>query len=529
MKKQLLALSICLTLTASANPAEACTTLLITPGASADHSMYVTHSNDAGLSDPSIVYVPAKDHPAGSRRPVYPSAIAWDELPSHNCFNTPRLVDPERAPGYAYQNEKPTIPLGWIPEVEHTYAYIDTDYGVMNEHGLMFGECTNNSRSYSMPADPGSGLFYSSELSRVALERCRTAREAVTLIGNLIDTYGLYGTGETLLIADRTEGWILEMQPVPGGSGGLWIAKRVPDGTFFAAANQFRIRDIETDNPDLLFNPELPQRLEKLGWAVHDPATGKLDWLRSMNGTEDFHPYFSLRRIWRAMSLLAPSQNLPARVKDSFTRDYPFSIKPDKPITLAGLMALHRDCYEGTEFDLTKGDAAGLFGSPYRYGPANWNRPIGYRISSYARIMQAKEGQPNPVAWIALAIQRESTYVPLAVAPMPAGYEQVDRRRYDPSKPWWTYMQTAEFVQGRVSVLEGDVHQAALAAEKDAAALVNANRNLPPDEFAARLRENALHTEASWKELYGRLLVEHNQGKETRYTQDLPGDDVSHY
>ena len=85
------------------------------------------------------------------------------------------------------------------------------------------------------------------------------------------------------------------------------------------------------------------------------------------------------------------------------------------------------------------------------------------------------------------------------------------------------------FDNGRVSVLEGDVHQAALAAEKDAAALVNANRNLPPDEFAARLRENALRTEASWKELYGRLLVEHNQGKETRYTQDMPGDDVSHY
>ena len=188
-------------------PAQACTNILVTPGASADGSSFITHSNDSSHCDPSIVYVPAKDHPAGSLRAVYPSAIAWEDFPEFNCQMTPRLNAPERAPGYDYPKQKPTIPLGQIPESSHTYAYIDSDYAVMNEYGLMFGECTNNSvRLPYRPPKAGENIFYSSKLARVALERCRTAREAVQLMGHLVDTYGIYGTSETLLVADQQEG-----------------------------------------------------------------------------------------------------------------------------------------------------------------------------------------------------------------------------------------------------------------------------------------------------------------------------------
>ena len=118
-------------------------------------------------------------------------------------------------------------------------------YGIMNEHGLMFGECTDMADWLpELPYKEGGGIFYSTELSRVALERCKTAREAIALMGSLIDEYGLWGTAETLIVADRDEGWIFEMQMVPGGKGGLWIAERIPDGEFCIAANQLRIRAI---------------------------------------------------------------------------------------------------------------------------------------------------------------------------------------------------------------------------------------------------------------------------------------------
>ena len=113
----------------------------------------------------------------------------------------------------------------------------------MNEHGLMFGECTNGAH-ISNPPKVGKRLFYSAELSRVALERCKTAREAVELIGNLIDTYGYYGTGETLPVGDGKEAWIIEMAPSPTGEGGLWVAQRIPDGEYWVSANKFTIREL---------------------------------------------------------------------------------------------------------------------------------------------------------------------------------------------------------------------------------------------------------------------------------------------
>src|SRR6056297_1866647 len=165
----------------------ACTTLIVTKGASVDGSVFVGHSDDDHFMDQRIVYVPAKDYPAGAKRKVYASAVAVGEFHEFNSFFYPRIVDGFRAPAYASDEYPLTIPLGEIPQVAHTYAYFDGNYGIMNEHQLMFGECTNGSKVTLDPL-PGVRLFYSSELSRVALERCRTAREAVELMGELIDT-----------------------------------------------------------------------------------------------------------------------------------------------------------------------------------------------------------------------------------------------------------------------------------------------------------------------------------------------------
>ena len=125
----------------------------------------------------------------------------------------------------------------------------------MNEHQLMFGECTDGVRQ-NLDPEPGKRIFYSSELSRVALERCRTAREAVRLMGNLLETYGYYGTGETLPVADPQEAWVMEMAPSPDGTGGLC---RELHGWLEAAGHQVVLRaggrpqlgDLSGTTPDL--------------------------------------------------------------------------------------------------------------------------------------------------------------------------------------------------------------------------------------------------------------------------------------
>ena len=233
-----------------------------------------------------------------------------------------------RGPGYGEPGLPQSKPLGSIPQVAHTYAYFDGNYGIMNEHQLGIGECTNGAKVEPEP-DPGKRIFYSAELSRVALERCKKAREAVRLMGELIEQYGYYGTGETPLVADTEEGWVFEMCGYDEkGTGGLWVAKKVPDGEVFVAANEFRIREIEPDDPDTMYSKNLFEAVREKGWW--SPEDGKLDWLKAVSNGEYSHPYYSLRRVWRAMSRMAPSMKLPAWVEDGFTRAYPFSIKPEK-------------------------------------------------------------------------------------------------------------------------------------------------------------------------------------------------------
>jgi len=107
-----------------------CTTMIITRGATADGSMVVTHSDDDELADQRVIHVPAADHAPGSRRQVMKEDYPY-----------PRFVTDQRGPGYDTAGWPRSEPIGSVPEVEHTYAYFDGNYGIMNEHNLMMGEC----------------------------------------------------------------------------------------------------------------------------------------------------------------------------------------------------------------------------------------------------------------------------------------------------------------------------------------------------------------------------------------------------
>ena len=187
MKKCLIMLLGCVALILFyAGHSAACTTILVTKGASRDGSVMISHSDDDELGDQRIIYVPAADHKPGSKRPVYYDPVAFE-------VNTVRYVGTSRGPGYDTPGLPKTESLGYIDQVPHTYAYFDGNYGIMNEHQLMIGECTDGAKIELKP-QKGKRIFYSAELSRVALERCKKARDAVELIGELIDKYGYYVT-----------------------------------------------------------------------------------------------------------------------------------------------------------------------------------------------------------------------------------------------------------------------------------------------------------------------------------------------
>jgi dipeptidase len=444
-------------------PSSACTTMIITKGASADSSMMVAHSDDDELGDQRIIRVPSRKQ-IGSRD-------IYTEL-----YRYPRINTRERGPYYYVEEYPLTKILYKLPyediwkilgrKVVNSYAYFDANYGIMNEVNLMIGECTNGA-NYEPEANvlvtTGNPLrvFYTQELSRMALENCSSAREAVQFMGALIENYGYFSTGETLLVADEDEAWVMEMCALPDEKyHSAWVAKRVPDGEFFVAANEFRIRTIEKYNPDyFMYSYMLEPGLKKVGWW--DIAKdGPIDWLKAVSPGEYNHPYYSLRRVWRVMDRVNPDLGLSPWVDDGYTTAYPFSIKPKSRLRAHDVFALYRDHYENTEFDMTVGIAAGPYGDPHRFvGPYDgnqndittgkplvgaWERSISIFYQGYTYVCKVNPKKPDAlkgIVWFGPDVSYTTVFSPFysKSKDLPSSFQTGGPQQLDPKAAWWAY------------------------------------------------------------------------------------------
>lgn len=463
MRSQAVSLLAWVLCTAVAVGSPACTTMIVTKGASADGSMMVAHSDDDELGDQRMLFVPPRAQ--SGKRAVY-----------REHYRFPRLNTADRGPGYD------TVGLGRTPvlyelpyeeiwrilghRVETSFAYFDGNYGIMNERDLMMGECTNGAK-YEPAAQPSPKpgqplrIFYSSELSRVAMENCTTAREAVRFMGGLLDAFGFYSTGETLLVADADEAWVFEMCALPDPvHHSAWVAKRVPEGEFFVAANEFRIRDVVKGDPDnFLYSENLLPGLKKLGWW-DEAKQGPADWLRAVSPGEYNHPYYSLRRVWRVLDRVAPDLALSPWVEDGFTRAYPFSVKPSRKLSPGDVFALYRDHYEGTPFDLTRGVAAGPYGDPHRFvGPYDgnqndvtqgrkpagaWERAISVFYQGYTFVCQLRPGKPEAtrgLVWFGPDVSTTTCFLPFfpKAGSLPASVQSGDPQKFERTSAWWAF------------------------------------------------------------------------------------------
>jgi len=458
-------------------PASACTIFAVTPGASEDGTMYIGHTNDGvgpdwrNIDDITLMYVPAADHAAGDKRPVYFDPNSGSDAAGKKSGSNSSLI------------------LGSIDQVPHTYAYYTASYGMMNEHQLLSAECTDYAK-VQLGAEEGKRIFYSSQLSNVALERCKTARQAIELVGSLIDTYGYYGTGETLIFADPEEAWVIEMCSSPAGTGGLWAAERITDGEVFVAGNEFRIRNIAEGDADMLYTSELFTIAEDYGlWS---PSEGAFDWLEATSYGEYSHPYYSLMRVRSIQNRLAPSLDLSPYVKDSYTRDLPFTVRPDTPVNRTTALSLFRDHYEGTDFDLTSGIAAGPFGNPYRnLGPADAHtdfqnesyievraganmRPVSAIFCSYSYVAEARSDLPDPVGgvlWFGPAVAYETVYAPIYAGSenVSSAYTTGTRTEYDPDGAYWTFDFVTNWAMLRYDTMIIDIQAEQARLETDSA------------------------------------------------------------
>jgi dipeptidase len=234
------------------------------------------------------------------------------------------------------------VQTGEIPQVPETYRFLNTAYPALNEHGLAIGETTIGGRRELVNNE---GMFMIEELERVALERTKTAREAIKLIGELVKQYGYGDYGECITIADGKEAWHFEIMGAgPLEKGAVWAAVRIPDDHVGISANIPRIAEIDLKNPDRYMASEnVFQVAQDMGWW--DSKSGKpFKFWEAYNGRKPFstREYFVLNK-------LAPSLKLTMDMEE-----LPFSVKPEKKLSVRDVLAIYRDPYAGTDLDMTK-------------------------------------------------------------------------------------------------------------------------------------------------------------------------------
>ncbi|RMX64388.1 hypothetical protein KXD40_008017 [Peronospora effusa] len=447
---------------------DACTAIAVTKGASADNSTLIAHTDDAGgsASDLRLVRVPAQDHEPGSKRAVYNINSGY-----------PRVVAPDRGAHYQPVDDSETgrtqeysTPIGYIPQVEHTYAYFDQDYGMMNEVQLSIGESTCGAKTvgWSLDVPGGKNLFGIAELTKVALERCVTARCAIDIMGTLAENYGFYSedsgdmakpdygdSAEALVVGDKLgEVWVFHVMTGKDHTGAVWAAQRVPDGHVTVIANGFSIREINLSQPDwFMASTNVVSLAKEMGWW--DPKGDKPFDFTASYGFADkdaIGPLYTGRRVWRVYNVLAPSLQLDARL-GSFSQyaTYPFSVKPDRQVETYQIMDLLRDYYEGTQYDMTKGMAAGPFGAPVRWSGSpggvtgGWERPISMYRTLFSFVLQTRSHKGSDavggVAWYAQSAPHGSVFVPFSCAQstVPESYLLGRQSKFHSQSAWWAF------------------------------------------------------------------------------------------
>jgi dipeptidase len=399
---------------------DACTILGVGRRAMADGTTVITHNDDSTVANFPLRIVPAQDWPEGATRNIVANAHT---LEGGNV-------------------------LGSIPQVRHTYRYFSSRYSFMNEKGVAIAESTFGIDSSSELGKKVQKVMYTDNegivdcwmAQDVALERAATARQAVEIMGRLVDEHGFLtetgGGGETMTVTDGVETWVVEFY-----GGPIWAAVRIPDDHVFVAANRARIETIDVaDKVNYLASPKIVSFAVEQGWF--DPKAGKPFVVHEIYAPDD--PVTSSRREWRVYDLIAPSLKLPPdRAR------YPFSVKPDRPLTLEDLRKIQADYYEGTPYDMTKGPAAGPWGNPIRYvnrgaKGGSWERSINVMRTYYLHIGQVNASLPEPfrgTSWFAYGAPDTSYLTPLwpIMTELPAFLGRGDRYGiFDRESAFWT-------------------------------------------------------------------------------------------
>jgi len=328
-------------------------------------------------------------------------------------------------------------------------------------------------------------------------------------------------------VSDPTEGWVFHVLPDPTGTSAIWAAQRVPPGHVTVVPNIFIIRDVDlTDKANFAGSPNMYTVAQARGWWK--PGT-PLDFTAVYSDGEYAHKFYSGRRLWRAFDMLSPSLKLSPDYDNMKTaRPYPFSVKPDKAVNVEDVMAIMSDSLEGTAFDMTKGLAAGAFGSPDRWmGGAgeqavagNWERPIALFRTSDSYVIQSRSWLPDHkggVIWYGPHAAHATVYVPFTIGMLhlPEEYSVGNPWRLSRKSAYWAHRYVENLANLRWKDMIVDIRNArqhAVAKSTALLALLDKAADMSPVQVTHELVANAKSVVHRWWLLADELMEKYADG-----------------
>lgn len=362
--------------------------------------------------------------------------------------------------------------IGYIPQVEKTYAYFHTGYPHLNEHQLAIGETTLSQKDeLKVDIKNGRQIMTIEQAMLFAHQRCKTAREAIKLITSLVEKYGFLPSAgpesEALCIADPKEAWVLEVfsvgpdwDPASGELGAIWAAQRVPDDHVTVVPNWSIIKEIDLTKPDyFMASKNYMQVAIDHGWYA--PESGEpFIWQEAYSPTPR---EWAISRLWLFYTTVAPNYKkwpekkltTPFKGYDAYHQfleplsTYPFSVKPEKKLSVQDVIAFQRSVFEETIYDMTADvdwlvpdGRGGMVKSPLTTPfptkdmrellDITWRRMVSR--GGYGMVAQLRGWLPaciGAIYWFYLDNQYVSTYVPIY-----AGVQEISPlyKTYDPDK-----------------------------------------------------------------------------------------------
>ncbi|WP_306570964.1 dipeptidase [Hoylesella nanceiensis] len=499
MLRKLLLLSAFLGLVDMAN---ACTNFIVGKKASADGSVICTYNaDDYGLFI-NLCHYPAGTHPKGTMRKIF----NWDTN--------------------KYQ--------GVIPEAPQTYNVI----GNINEFQVSIAETTYGGRE---EMEDSTGILDYGSLIYLALQRSKTAREAIQVMTTLAQTYGYNSGGETFTICDPNEAWIMEMMGKgPGSKGVVWVALRVPDDAICAHANQSRITKFNmNDKANVLYSKDVVSFARSKGWF-----TGKdkdFSWRDTYAKPTFGGRRFCDARVWSFFNHFANDfdKYLPwALGKDKDAEDMPLWIIPNKKVSVQDVMACMRDHYENTPLALDSSSVGGgVWEMPYRPTPLRFKvdgknyfneRPVSTQQTAFSYVAQLRSWLPREVGgvlWFGNDDGNMVAYTPIYCGntTQPECYNTpgADAVTFSDKNAFWVCNWVSNMVYPRYNQmfptlkevrdsLENSYFANQLAIEKQAVALYNTDKAKAISLLNQYSNDKAQQMLYHWKNLAVRLIVKFN-------------------